>query len=118
MMKELLISILDTFCPNNVFLQGTLNPETAYPQKFITFFTTDSDFDKFYDNNSNLIEWYVTVIFYSDDPVEVNTVPKQIIAALKQAGFLPQNAGLDVISDVETHTGFAMNFIYPEKISN
>lgn len=117
-MKELLISILETFCPNTVFLQGTLNPEEEYPQKFITFFVTDSDFNEYYDDESNRVDWYVNVIFYSNNPVEVNTVPKQIIKALKKSGFLPQNAGLDVLSDKATHTGWTMDFIYPQQITN
>ena len=116
-MKDILINILETFCPDNVYLQGTLNPDEAYPAKFITFFTTDSDFEAYYDDDPNRIAWYVTVIFYSNNPQEVLTVPREIIAALRAAGFLPQNAGIDVISDVETHTGWAMDFIYPEQIS-
>lgn len=117
-MKEILIQILEQFCPNTVFLQGTLNPDEEYPQKFITFFTADSDYDKFYDNDANQINWSVSVIFYSSNPAEVQTVPPQIIRALKNAGFIPQTAGIDVISDEKSHTGWAMDFIYPEKISN
>ena len=117
-MKEKLIEILETFCPDDVYLQGTLNPDDPYPQKFITFFTTDSEFDDFYDNDANKIDWYVSVIFYSSNPAEVLSVPPQIIRALKAEGFIPQNAGLDVISDVDTHTGWAMDFIYPEKYTN
>ena len=113
-MKEQLISILETFCPNDVYLQGTLNPTEAYPQKFITFFTTDSEFDDFYDNDANRINWYVNVIFYSSNPAEVLETPPLIIKALRAAGFLPQNAGIDVMSEVDTHTGWAMDFIYPE----
>lgn len=117
-MKELLINILETFCPDNVYLQGTINPNDGYPSKFITFFTTDSDFDSFYDNDANRIEWYVSVMFYSSDPSEVQTIPPQIIKALRRNGFIPTNAGIDVISNVQTHTGWAMDFIYPEIYSN
>ena len=117
-MKEKLIEILETFCPDDVYLQGTLNPDEAYPQKFITFFTTDSDFDAFYNNDPNRINWFVSVIFYSSNPAEVLNIPPQIIRALRAEGFIPQNAGLDVISDVDTHTGWAMDFIYPEKYTN
>lgn len=117
-MKEKLIEILETFCPDDVYLQGTLNPEQPYPAKFITFFTTDSEFDQFYDNDANDINWYVSVMFYSSNPAEVLNVPPQIIRALKTEGFIPQNAGIDIISDVETHTGWAMDFIYQEKYTN
>lgn len=116
-MKELLVSILEQFVEsaNDVFLQGTLNPEEAYPQKFITFYVVNSPFDDFYDNNANTINWSVHVIFYSNDPSEVLSYPPLIIKALKNEGFIPQYAGTDVISDVDTHTGWAMEFIYPEK---
>jgi len=114
-MKEKLIEILETFTPDNVYLQGTLNPEEAYPQKFTTFFTTDSEFNSFYDDNSHRINWSVSVMFYSDNPAEVQTIPPQIITALRNNGFIPTSAGYDIISDVQTHTGWAMSFIYPEK---
>lgn len=117
-MKEKLIEILETFCPDDVYLQGTINPDESYPPKFITFFVTDSDFDKFYNNDSNQIDWFVNVIFYSSNPQEVLSIPPEIIRALRAEGFLPQNAGLDVVSDVITHTGWAMDFIYPEKYTN
>lgn len=117
-MKELLISLLDQFCSEEVYLQGTLNPDEAYPQKFITFFVTESPFDDFYDNNANKINWYVNVMFYSDNPREVLEIPPQIIRTLRNAGFIPQGAGIDIISDVKTHTGWAMEFIYRENYTN
>lgn len=113
-MKDLLISILNTFCPNNVFLQGTLNADEEYPQKFCTFFVTDSPFGAFYDDDSHRTNWYISVMFYSDNPAEVQSIPPQIRSALKSAGFIPQNAGVDIISDVQTHTGCAMDYIYPQ----
>ena len=116
-MKELLISILEQFC-DDVFLQGTLNPDEAYPQKFITFFVTASDFNAFYDDGADRIDWRVYVMFYSNDPQEVLDMPPQIIRALRAEGFIPQSAGNDLISDVITHTGWAMDFIYPEKYTN
>ena len=111
-MKETLISILSEFA--DVFLQGTISE--SYPQKFITFFTTDSNFDAFYNDDANQINWFVSVVFYSTDPSEVLSVPPQIISALKVGGFIPENAGIDVMCDEPTHTGWAMDFIYPENI--
>ena len=114
-MKELLISILSAFVGNNVFLQGTMNADEAYPAKFATFFVNSSPFDGFFDDDANKIDWSIAVMFYSNDPIEVLTVPPEIIRALKGAGFVPLNAGVDVISDVETHTGWAMDFRFIEK---
>lgn len=114
-MKEKLIEILSEFVGDDVYLQGTIAEDVTYPEKFITFFTSDSEFDEYYDNNANRIDWTVSVIFYSSDPAEVLSVPPQIIRAMRAEGFLPQNAGVDVISDVQSHTGWAMDFLYPEE---
>ena len=117
-MKELLISILEQLVGDEVYLQGTMNPDEAYPAKFCTFFTSDSEFDKYYEDDARQINWSVSVIFYSSNPAEILSVPPQIISALKVQGFLPQNAGVDILSDEKSHTGVAMDFIYPEKITN
>lgn len=111
--KEKLIEILSQFCPDNVYLQGTLNADGAYPHSFITFFTSMTDFDMFYDDKKHRADLYFSVMFYSDSPLEVETVPDEIIEALKNEGFIPENAGEDIMSDVATHTGWAMEFIYP-----
>lgn len=113
-MKEILIALLETFCPDNVFLQGTLNPDEVYPETFITFYVADSDFDAYYDNDPNKINWYVHVVLYSSNPANILSMPSEIISALRTAGFMPQNAGIDVISNIQTHTGWAMEFIYQE----
>ena len=115
-MKELLLSVLERFCP--VYLQGTLNPDEAYPQKFITFFTSTTDDNSFYDNEVAAVDWTFSVMFYSTDPEEVNTIPAIIRRDLKAAGFIPQGKGNDLISDRPTHTGWAMDFIYRENINS
>ena len=117
-MKEKLISILEQFVGDDVYLQGTIAPDVAYPAKFITFFTNASEFDAFYDDDPNRIDWTISVIFYSSNPAEILSIPPQIISAMRAEGFIPQTAGVDVISDVDTHTGWAMEFAYPEQLSN
>ena len=117
-MKDLLISVLEQFCPDNVYLQGTLNPDEEFPQKFITFFTTTTDDISFYNNDVAAVEWEFSVMFYSTDPVEVNTIPAQICAAMKAAGFIPQGKGNDLLTDRPSHTGWAMDFIYRENINS
>lgn len=116
--KNNLISILETYCPDNVYLQGTLNPDEDYPETFITFFITDSSFDTFYNNDSNSIDWSVAVMIYSNSPVKIDEISKGIIKDCKAAGFIPQNAGNDILSGVESHTGWAIDFIYKEYITN
>lgn len=114
-MKEILIEILEQFCPNNVYLQGTLNEETDYPQKFCTFFVSTTEDNGFYDDVVVSFDWHFSVMFYSDDPAEVNTIPQQIRAALKNAGFIPQGKGNDILSGKPTHTGWATDYIINER---
>lgn len=113
-MKEKLIDILERFCPN-VFLQGSMNPAEAYPSEFVTFFVTYTDDDAHYDNAVHAVSWHFAVIYYSDDPLQVNTKPFEIAAALKAAGFVQQGKGSDILSDEPSHTGWAMDFTISEK---
>lgn len=114
-MKQKLIEILETFCPNNVYLQGSMNPAEAYPSDFVTFFTMQTESVAHYDNAVQTVGWTFAVIYYSDDPTHVNTKPFEIAAALKSAGFIQQGKGSDILSDEPTHTGWAMDFVYPEE---
>lgn len=115
-MKDVLIPILETICPGNVYLQGTFSESEAYPDSFITFFTTDTDDAAFYDNSENVVVWNYSVIYYSSDPATIPTQAAAIRTALKAAGFIPQGRGMDIPSDVETHTGWAMEFTYLQSL--
>lgn len=114
-MKQKLIDILEKHCPNNVFLQGSMNADEAYPSEFVTFFTVQTNDLAHYDNAVRSVGWTFAVIYYSDDPLKVNTKPFEIAADLKAAGFIQQGKGSDILSDEQTHTGWAMDFVYPEK---
>lgn len=109
-MKKKLIEILEKICPN-VYLQGTLNENEAFPESFITFWTETTDDDTFYDDGAKSEIWNFNVIFYSADPTLVETKPAEIRAALKAAGFIPQGKGNDIPSGKPSHTGWAMDFI-------
>lgn len=113
-MKSSLIAVLETICPNNVYLQGTLAANAEYPESFITFWTNYTDDATFYNNNSHKTVWNFSVIFYSSDPTLVSTKPAEIREALKQAGFIPQGKGNDIPSDRPSHTGWVMDFIVEE----
>lgn len=115
-MKQKLIDILETFCPNNVYLQGTMNPAEAYPDEFITFWTPATADGAHYDNAARSVVWTFYVIYYCNDPLRVNTKPLEIAAALKAAKFVQQGRGYDILSDEPTHTGWAMDFTYTEKL--
>lgn len=114
-MKEQLIEILETICPN-VYLQGTLAENAEYPESFITFWTNYTDDNSFYDDNPHNEIWNFTIIFYSSNPTLVGTKPAAIRAALKNAGFIPQGKGHDIPSDNPEFTGWAMDFIVKENL--
>lgn len=109
-MKKKLISALETF-GYPVMLQGSLNPDEAYPDTFITFWCNSTDDATHFDNDVRSYEWSFSVILYSNNPTLVNTKPSEILAVLKSAGFIPQGRGNDIPSDEPTHTGWAMNVI-------
>nr|DAW56641.1 MAG TPA: hypothetical protein [Bacteriophage sp.] len=108
-MKQDLINELSKF-GYPVFLQGSLNEDDAYPDSFITFWTDDVTDEAHYDDDATAWAWDFSVIFYSNDPVLVNSKPEEIRKALKAAGFIPQGKGRDIPSDEPSHTGWAMDF--------
>lgn len=116
-MKQKLINALNT-CGYveglTIFLQGTLPSREPYPDEFVTFWTNYADDAAHFDNETDSYEWAFSVIIYSNDPNKVNEKPKEIRAALKAAGFIPQGKGQDAPSDIPTHTGWAMDFIITE----
>ena len=113
-MKQALINVLEQFCPNNVYLQGTLNSQNPYPENFVTFWTNYTEDNSHFDDETYSVDWNFSVMFYSSNPVFVNTKPNEIRAALKAAGFIPQGKGNDIPSDKPSHTGWAMDFIKTE----
>ena len=119
-MKQILIDTLNRlgFVEGETnFLQGTHNPAEPYPDTFTTFWVDDTADNAHFDNKTTSYDWTVSVILYSNDPAIVNTKPNEIRAALKAVGFIPQGKGNDAPSDEQTHTGWAMDFIYTEYLT-
>ena len=115
-MKQKLIDVLERHCPNNVYLQGTMNPDEVYPSEFVTFWTPATDEAAHFDNVAAAVDWTFYVIYYSEDPAKVNTKPFEIAADLKAAGFVQRGRGNDIASDEPTHTGWAMDFVCVERL--
>lgn len=113
-MKQKLLDILEKHC--SAFLQGTMNPDEEYPAEFVTFWTPTTSDNAHYDNAVTAVNWTFYVVYYSNDPLQVNTKPLEIAADLKAAGFVQQGRGYDILSDEPTHTGWAMDFTYTEKL--
>jgi len=113
--KNNLITTLETAFPNYpVFLQGTLEDDEAYPNSFITVWTPFTLDNTHYNNATYAIDWHFSVLFYSNNPTLIGTVPDSIRSTLKAAGYIADGKGNDIPSDVPTHTGWAMDFIYKE----
>ena len=115
-MKQKLIDILERHCPNDVYLQGTMNPDEEYPAEFVTFWTPRTATAASFDNKVVAVDWTFYVIYYCSDPAKVNTKPFEIAADLKAAGFVQQGRGYDIVSDESTHTGWAMEFMCVERL--
>lgn len=97
-----------------LFLHGTMNPDEAYPDTFVTFWTDAVPDGEHFDNLTASYYWEFSVILYSNDAAVVNTKPDEIRAVLQAAGFIPQGKGQDAPSDEQTHTGWAMDFVITE----
>lgn len=115
-MKLKLLNTLQAF-GYPVFLQGTISPAEKYPDTFITFFVDSTSDNGHFDDETNAVDWYISVILYSANAETVNTKPNEMRAALKAAGFIPQGKGNDVLSDEPTHTGWAMDFVITEYLN-
>ena len=113
-MKQKLISTLQAF-GFPVHLQGTMNAEESYPDTFITFWCSSTEDNLHFDNDVIAVDWSFSVMLYSNSPAIVNTMPKEIISALKDAGFIVLGKGQDIASDESTHTGWAIDCIITEK---
>lgn len=112
--KTKLVTLLSSFVnPLNIYLQGTLNPDEEYPNEFFTFFITTTELESHYDDNSQRTDLYISVMYYSNNPVDVSQIADKIMPAMKENGFVPTDSGNDIASDVQTHTGWAMDFAYP-----
>ncbi|MGN0451099.1 MAG: hypothetical protein ACI4FN_03135 [Acutalibacteraceae bacterium] len=119
-MKQKLIDALKT-CGfvegKTLFLHGTMNPDEAYPESFVTFWADSTADAAHFDNGVKSYDWSFSVFFFSTDAALVNTKPDEIRAALRAAGFIPQGKGYDFASDEPTHTGWAMDFYATEYLS-
>ena len=114
-MKSLLIETIEAVGYKNlVYLQGSMNPDEAYPDKFVTILTIGSPDAAHFDNVSVGTAWKYQVINYANDPLVVAEDAKKIRIALKAAGFIPQGKGRDIPSDEPTHTGWVTDYYFLE----
>lgn len=113
-MKEELIAILKKL-GYPVMLQGSLAADEEYKPAFFTFWNRDTSDGSHYDDEPLTYVWTFDVNFYASNPTLVNTVPLLAIKALKDAGWIIDGRGYDLISDEPTHTGRGFNAQYCER---
>ena len=114
-MKETLISLITNKFQEPIMLQGSLDPQTAYPDSFWTFWNRETDGAAFYDNDARSFVWSFDVFYYSTDPSLVNTRLQQLRTLLKANGWIVQGVGYDAASDEVTHTGRGITVLYIEQ---
>ena len=103
-MEDSLIAILESF-GFPVYRQGSLTPDTPYPDNFFTFWNSESPDHSYYDNDSYGIDWSYGVYFYSNDPAKTYDIITRARIELKKNKWIVPTNGFDVPSDVPTHTG-------------
>lgn len=113
--KELLLKVIEDNTSLPIYLQGSLSDTKDYPESFFTFWNNDTMDGEFYDNEENVTTWDFDLNFYSTDVQLVNTIFEDLKRPLKEAGFIVDGVGYDLLSDVDTHTGRGINIIYQEQ---
>lgn len=120
-MEDLLIKVLEEAFGYPVSLQGSYTPENKYPDHFFTFWNDNADGTSFYSNKEGAIVWVYSLNFYSNDPIKVNTMFKEVKdtptakSVLKANGFIVTGAGYSVMSDEVTHTGRGITVTYRQQ---
>lgn len=115
-MEDTLITLLETL-GYPVIRQGSLPPNQAYPDTFITFWNSTEDGQSFYDNETASIVYQYSVNVYSTAPDTAYSVLESARTALKSAGWIITQRGHDAASDEITHIGrgFEVSYLqYPE----
>lgn len=102
--EVLLIQVLEEF-NTPVILQGSMSEDEDYPDNFFTFWNNETEEKEHYNNINHAERANFDVNIYSNDPNVLTTKLREAKEKLKAAGFVITNAGHDVESDVETHTG-------------
>ena len=110
-MEDTLIQLLESL-NYPVIRQGSLSPSQAYPDTFFTFWNTNEDGHRFYDNDTVSVVYQFRVSVYSSDPVLAYSALDAARRLLRQNGWIIAARGYDVPSDEITHIGRGMDVQY------
>lgn len=99
-----------------VMLKNTILAKDL-PDDLILFWQFSS-MDESYDNMDAVTRWGFEVSYLSTDPQKVADNSKAIRGLLKDAGFIPDGKGYDIVTDIgsTSHTGWQCDFYYMEVI--
>lgn len=108
-MEDLLIETLEAF-GYPVMLQGSLPPEQSYPQRFFTYWNTDSD-SKFYGNTEQQRIYEYDVNYYTND-FDVFDTLREAVGKLRKQGFIVSGDGHSLGTDDINFTGRGIKVLY------
>ena len=109
-MRSLLHSTLKNIYP--AYSQGSLSPE-EYQGTFFTYWNYERP-EIFADNKPVGAHWGFWVYCYSDDPKTLDKALQDAVEALRAAGFIIENPGVDAASDKRSHIGRMITVKYIE----
>lgn len=111
-MEDILVALLSTL-GYPVIRQGSLSPDAAYPDTFLTFWNSDEDGNSFYDNECCSVVHSFDVNVYSNNPCLAYSVLRDARTLLRSNGWIIASRGYDVPSDESTHIGrgFEVQFL-------
>lgn len=115
-MREQFVALLQTFgLP--IFLQGSLNKNSAYPSSFFTYWNDTTEDNAHYDNDAIAFNWQFTIYYYTqnENAAQMDGVFLQIRNLFKQNGWIMTGVGYDVPSDEPTHVGRAIDVYYIQR---
>ena len=110
-MVDELIEILEEF-GYPVIRQGSMAESEEYYDTFFTFWENEATEHSHYDNSETGIVYDFDINVYSNDPDTTYSLLDEAKKKLKSLGWVFEDVGHDIASDVETHTGRGMNGLY------
>lgn len=100
-----------------VYLQGSMSDGEPYPESFYTYFNSETNGARYYDDKENAVIWDFDVNAYSANPNTAQSMLMQARDALRALGYVCGGSGYDILSDEPTHTGRGINAIYVERVT-
>lgn len=88
-----------------VFLSGTLNTDSGYPDAFFTFWNDTSDDKSFYDDQPTRAVMDYDVIFIAKNPALVEEISEQARLMLRSNGYVVSGKPTDVTVERPPYTG-------------